>query len=68
LAFTVGLQSGCPIGRCGNYTNQPWDTSAFLPNGTLRMDWLNRLNLIIQKADQIGMVVIINFFLSRSRS
>jgi hypothetical protein len=33
LAFTLNLQGGCPYGYCND---QPWDNSAFSPDGSLR--------------------------------
>jgi len=59
LAFTVGLQGGCPYGYC---SSQPWISSAFTSNGTLRLDWFDRLNLIVTKADDLGMIVILQLF------
>jgi hypothetical protein len=59
LAFTLNLQGGCPYGYCGQ---QPWDNSAFAPDGSLRMDFMNRLERVINKADDLGMVVILGYF------
>ncbi|MDX2301972.1 MAG: hypothetical protein NW226_04190 [Microscillaceae bacterium] len=58
LAFTLNLQGGSPTG----YGNKNWINSAFDPNGNLRPDYMNRLNKILQKADELGMVVILGYF------
>lgn len=59
LGFTINLQGGCPYGYC---STQPWDNSAFAPDGSLRADFMNRLELILDKADELGMVVIVGYF------
>ena len=59
LAFTINLQGGCPYGYC---TNQPWDNSAFAPDGSLRDDFMGRMEAIIDHADELGMVVILGYF------
>eukprot|EP01120_Amphizonella_sp_Union-15-10_P005040 TRINITY_DN1577_c0_g3_i2.p1 TRINITY_DN1577_c0_g3~~TRINITY_DN1577_c0_g3_i2.p1 ORF type:complete len:345 (+),score=60.74 TRINITY_DN1577_c0_g3_i2:117-1151(+) len=57
--FTVGMQGGAPI---GGGPNQPWIVTAFNPDGSLKPDWLSRLDSIIRKADSIGFVVILQYF------
>jgi hypothetical protein len=59
LAFTLNLQGGCPYGYCGQ---QPWDNSAFAPDGSLRQDFMDRLERVLNKADDLGMVVILGYF------
>lgn len=59
ISFTLNLQGGCPYGYC---RNQPWDNSAFLYNGSLRQSFMNRLERILDKADELGMVVILGYF------
>ena len=59
LAFTVNLQGGNPQGY-GN--DQPWHNSAMESDGSLRTDYLARLEQIIDKADELGMVVILGYF------
>ncbi len=59
LSFTVNLQGGCPYGYC---RNQPWDNSAFAPDGSLREGFMDRLGLILDKADELGMVPVVGFF------
>ena len=59
LAFTINLQGGAPIG----YANaQPWHNSAIEADGSLRADYLGRLERIINKADELGMVVVLGYF------
>jgi hypothetical protein len=59
LSFTINLQGGCPYGYC---RTQPWDNSAFNPDGTLRKDFMKRLELVLDKADELGMIPIVGFF------
>jgi hypothetical protein len=59
LAFTLNLQGGCPYGYC---RTQPWENSAFSPDGTLRDPFMERLARIVDRADQLGMVVILGYF------
>ena len=59
LAFTINLQGGSPEG----YTNfQPWYNSAITKEGDLREEYMERLERIINKADDLGMVVILGIF------
>jgi hypothetical protein len=59
LAITVNFQGGSPYG----YSNaQPWENSAFAPDGSLRAPFLNRMERIIHRADELGMVVILGYF------
>lgn len=59
LAFTLNLQGGSPQGYS---KSQPWHNSAFKGDGSLRADYLKRLSLILNKADELGMVVILGYF------
>jgi hypothetical protein len=59
LSFTINLQGGCPYGYC---RNQPWDNSAFAPDGSLREGFMNRLERILDRADELGMVPIVGYF------
>ncbi len=59
LSFTINLQGGCPYGYC---RTQPWDNSAFAPDGSLRIDFMKRLELVLDKADELGMVPIVGLF------
>jgi hypothetical protein len=58
LAFTLNLQGGSPTG----YGNLGWRNSAFNPDGSLKQPYLNRLEKILDHADQLGMVVILGYF------
>ncbi|MEL7146215.1 MAG: hypothetical protein AAFO69_07590 [Bacteroidota bacterium] len=58
LAFTLNLQGGSPLG----YGNKDWINSAFDPQGQLRPAYLNRLEKILNRADELGMVVILGYF------
>ena len=59
LAFTINLQGGSPEG----YSQaQPWHNSAIEADGSLRADYMLRLERILDKADQLGMVVILGYF------
>ena len=59
LAFTINLQGGSPQGYS---KDQPWHNSAIEKDGNLRADYLSRLERIIDKADELGMVVILGYF------
>src|SRR5215470_2426730 len=59
LAFTINLQGGSPEGYS---RSQPWVSSAFETNGALRADYTARLERILNRADELGMVAIVGFF------
>jgi hypothetical protein len=59
LAFTINLQGGSPEGYS---REQPWHNSAIEPDGSLRPDYMRRLERILDKADQLGMVAIVGYF------
>jgi hypothetical protein len=59
LAFTLNLQGGSPQGYS---KDQPWHNSAFEADGSLRQDYLARLDRILDQADRLGMVVILGYF------
>jgi hypothetical protein len=59
LAITVNLQGGSPQGYS---REQPWHNSAFMSVGGLRSDYSARLEQVIEKADELGMVVIVGYF------
>jgi hypothetical protein len=59
LGFTINLQGGSPQGYS---QEQPWHNSAFEADGTLRPDYLNRLERILDRADSLGMVAIVGYF------
>ena len=59
LAFTINLQGGSPQGYS---SSQPWHNSAIAPDGALRPDYMRRLERIMDRADELGMVVILGYF------
>jgi hypothetical protein len=59
LAFTLNLQGGSPEGYSAE---QPWDNSAFEPDGRLRPDYLARLERVLENADDLGLIVILGLF------
>lgn len=59
LAITLNLQGGNPRGYG---RDQPWHNSAFTETGALRPEYLNRLGRVLDKADELGMVVILGLF------
>lgn len=59
LGITVNLQGGSPEGYS---KDQPWDNSAFEPDGALRPAFMDRLRRVLDHADQLGMVVIVGYF------
>src|SRR5690606_32254737 len=58
-AFTINLQGGSPVGY-GNQKN--WLNSAFYEDGRLRPAFMNRLKKILDRADELNMVVILGLF------
>ena len=65
LAFTVNLQGGSPEG----YSKaQPWDNTAIRPDGSLKPDYMTRLASVLDRADELGMVVIVgNFYFGQDQ-
>jgi hypothetical protein len=59
LSFTINMQGGSPQGYS---SDQPWNNSAFKEDGSLRPEYLNRLERILDKADELGMVAIVGYF------
>ena len=59
LAVTINLQGGSPQGYS---RTQPWHNSAFTADGTLREGYMDRVQLVLDKADELGMVVILGYF------
>ena len=59
LSFTLNLQGGSPEGYS---KDQPWDNSAFEPDGSLRPDYAARLARILDEADRLRMAVILGVF------
>ena len=58
LAFTLNLQGGSPLG----YGNKGWINTAFDAEGNLKPAYMNRLEKILNKADELGMVCILGYF------
>jgi len=59
LSFTINMQGGNPQGYL---KSQPWHNSAYTEDGTLRPEYMARLEKILDKADKIGMVPILGLF------
>ncbi len=59
LAVTLNLQGGSPEGYS---RTQPWENSAFDPDGSLRLYEFARLETILDRVDELGMVVILGYF------
>jgi len=58
LAFTINMQGGSPLG----YGNKGWINSAIDTKGQLRPEYMTRLERILDKANEIGMVAILGLF------
>jgi hypothetical protein len=59
LAFTINLQGGSPEG----YSKaQPWHNSAFAGDGSLNSGYMARLESILDRAGELGMVAIVGYF------
>jgi hypothetical protein len=59
LAFTLNLQGGSPQGYS---KDQPWHNSALKEDGSLRPESMARFSKILDKADELGMVVILGIY------
>src|ERR1043166_8141939 len=59
LGMTLNLQGGSPQGYSAK---QPWHNSALKEDGSLRPDYMNRLRRVLDRADELGMVVILGLF------
>ena len=59
IAFTINLQGGSPQG----YSNsQPWINSGLEWDGRLKPAYMQRLEKVLDKADELGMVVILGYY------
>jgi hypothetical protein len=58
-AITVNFQGGSPEGYS---RQQPWENSAFAPDGTLRAAFAERMRRVIEAADAAGLAVIVGYF------
>lgn len=59
LAVTINLQGGNPERYA---REQPWHNSAIIEEGELRPEYMTRLEKILDRADELGMVVILGVF------
>ncbi len=59
LAVTVNFQGGSPEGYS---KDQPWRNSAINADGSLDPAYLRRMDRVINKADELGMAVILGYF------
>jgi hypothetical protein len=58
-AVSINIQGGSPQGYSWN---QPWHTSGFRSDGTMKADYQQRLEQVIETCDRIGMIVILGLF------
>jgi hypothetical protein len=58
LAFTLNMQGGSPYG----YGNKKCINPGFNADGSLMQPYMNRLERILKKADELNMVVILGLF------
>ncbi|MCY3875038.1 MAG: hypothetical protein OXF88_12200 [Rhodobacteraceae bacterium] len=59
-AVTVNLQGGMPITKTER--DQPWVNSAIDPDGELKPVHMDRLQRLLEAADELGMIVIVGFY------
>jgi hypothetical protein len=59
LGVTLNFQGGSPEGYS---REQPWENSAFTPDGALRPAYADRMRRAVDAADTSGMVVIVGYF------
>jgi hypothetical protein len=62
-AFTINLQGGAPGGGGGQLTRY-WHNSAINNDGSLDPEYMKRAAKVIDRADELGMVVILGIFYS----
>lgn len=65
LGITLNMQCGNPVrgrGPEGVVPEQPWRVSAYLPDGSLKPEWMERLRSVLIETDRLGMVVILGLF------
>jgi hypothetical protein len=58
-AITINFQCGRPVRHA---PDQPWIPTGFEPDGSLKQDWLDRLERVLDRTDLFGMVVILGYF------
>src|SRR5688572_2742185 len=59
LSFTLNIQGGSPQGYS---PDQPWHNNGFNGDGSLRRDYLRRMERILERADELGMAPIVGYF------
>ena len=59
LSFTINLQGGSPEGYS---REQPWHNSALESDGSLRPAYMNRLETILDRADELGMAPMLGIY------
>jgi hypothetical protein len=59
LAVTINLQGGSPQGYS---KSQPWHNSAINADGSLRPDYMKRVEKVLERADELGMAVLLGLF------
>lgn len=59
LSFTLNIQGGSPQGYS---PDQPWHNNGFNGDGSLRRDYLRRMERILDRADELGMAPIVGYF------
>ncbi|HLF93378.1 MAG TPA: hypothetical protein VJB14_07945 [Planctomycetota bacterium] len=59
LGIGLNFQGGSPQGYS---KDQPWHNSAFTAEGGLRPEYLSRLERVLDRADELGMVAIVGIF------
>jgi len=59
-AVTVGFQGGGPYYFPNN--TYPWVVSGWTPSGEMDPEWASRLTQVLNRADELNMVVIVSLF------
>ncbi len=59
LAISLNFQGGSPEGYSAE---QPWNTGAYNPDGSLRPEFAARMKRVLDAADELGMVAILGYF------
>lgn len=59
ISFTICLQGGSPEGYS---KEQPWSNTAYRADGSIKPAYLKRLEKILDRADELGMVPIVSCF------
>jgi hypothetical protein len=59
MCVVLNLQGGSPEGYS---KEQPWHNSAIRKDGSLRPEYMRRLEMIVERADELGMVIMLGIF------